>query len=377
MDDFVQGTRMQATDFDTRSWMVDLFDGRGEIALGDLIIPGSHDSDTSVVVTEKGPDQGCSQLVVEGEIASPVGKCAIAKLTKTQDRSIDKQLADGIRYFDLRVGVAPNKGAYKGASDRERLVTQHTLVLEPLVDTMGKILAFSSQHPKEQVIIHFQKLQFPTNRDRWLKVFNDVLHEKRDGGPSVCERAWTEEAISVEDAALKTVTLDQAWGAGLSYPVLVADDQVVRLKEIAAAHEAGCYRNANMALATPWPQADNDVPKIIQIGQKYLTDRQALLKDGGPGCDIEEENWCGFFVSQLQSKPPDLQYAACVAKTEPGCSILEQATKTNPTTIDAFITWVGQGLPANIAIVDYYNHPSGVDYAKRLITLNTRSRTSR
>lgn len=116
---------------DTANWMRNVNDS---VRLDQLTLPGSHDAGMSVL-------SHCNPFVGAGGY------------TQTQSGSIGQQLADGSRYFDIRVDY-----------DHDALVTYHRTGAfgcngEALTDVLDQTRAFLTAHPGETAILKFSHIR--------------------------------------------------------------------------------------------------------------------------------------------------------------------------------------------------------------------------
>jgi hypothetical protein len=122
-------------------WMHEIYANHPEKALRQIIIPGTHDTGTDQMTP-----QSSAASALEG-IMKIAPKGAVVAWSKTQDRSMGQQLADGIRYFDMRV---ENTG--------QGWMTYHGLLSNRLTDMLQELAYFLEAHPREIVLLDFQSL---------------------------------------------------------------------------------------------------------------------------------------------------------------------------------------------------------------------------
>jgi hypothetical protein len=131
------------------NWMRDLRSEVGDVPLTELTIPGSHDMGTYGI-------SGDSSISSDG-LASDVGclighgVCESYATAQDHDKDATEELADGIRYFDLRVCLT-DSGAF---------VTCHGLEAAPLQDILEQTRAFVDSHPGEVVLLDLNHHYFP------------------------------------------------------------------------------------------------------------------------------------------------------------------------------------------------------------------------
>lgn len=357
-------------------WMATVFADRADTTLSAIVIPGTHDSGAYAIdVTppcDITPIAGTDAATVAGARANP---CVAADLARAQDRSLADQLADGIRYLDLRVGVPADRvltrrqavrKAPRLTADRAAkvpLVLQHTFVSVRLRTALAEIVRFAVAHPREQVLLDIQHVDLtgdPKVDAYYTKALDLVLRRYQVDGTTVCSRAWSSAAVDVPDAKLGTgVTLAQAWAANRNLLVLKADGELPT---------RSCYRSREQALWSPWPNTE-DPAASVTANEGYLASRRAALTGQEP-CSADGGNRCGLFVDQLQLSAQLMTQVGCLTNSRTtDCSLAALAAKVNDGVVGRMSAWRAQGLPVNIAIVDYYDR-SAPAYAAGLIALN-------
>ncbi|KAA2242932.1 hypothetical protein F0L74_10425 [Chitinophaga agrisoli] len=126
--------------YDPASWMQDLlYPARAEYTLKDIVIPGAHDAGMSIL-------NGTG-----GQMKDAINSCN----TLTQRQPIRDQLQDGIRMFDLRVGVFQQRLFIKHAEsdcDEDAVGAGYG---EPLADVLNGVRAFLDTNKMETVILTF------------------------------------------------------------------------------------------------------------------------------------------------------------------------------------------------------------------------------
>ncbi len=133
------------------TWMGDNAPLLAAKRLNEIALPGAHDAGTFAIPPAKKTD------VIFGAndgISSPDNKTAkrllsiggvFSRWAKTQERTTAEMLADGIRYFDIRVCV-DEKGV---------LMTCHGIYGASVAAILEDIRVFTSKNPKEIVLIGF------------------------------------------------------------------------------------------------------------------------------------------------------------------------------------------------------------------------------
>ncbi|XP_040896380.1 PI-PLC X domain-containing protein 1 [Toxotes jaculatrix] len=188
-------------DHGCQDWMSALPQELWDIPLTNLAIPGSHDA-MSYCLDINSPlvrsESDCFRLL-DG-LFYCFTRPVIFKWATTQDKSIEKQLSMGIRFFDLRIAHKPNDSS----SDLyfTHVIYTHITVLE----TLFSVATWLESHPKEIVILacsHFEGMD-----DRCHESF--IFHLKKLFGSKLCPR---KESV---------LTLRSLWASG--YQVVLSYD---------------------------------------------------------------------------------------------------------------------------------------------------------
>lgn len=369
-------------------WMEDVYSAHTEVTLGDMVLPGTHDSGSYGIDVEAPcdivPAAGTPGVITALSSANP---CAAAGMYRAQDENIAEQLQSGIRYLDLRVSV-PESGALPVTASASPggaaapaptaspngvdtgFVLEHEFVSVPLTQALDQILTFANDHPKEQVILDFQHIDLADDADKsaFYSALAEVLTDYAPAGADpVCARSWASDVIDAQPATLATdVTLADAWAANRNLVVLVPDQTLPANP---------CYYPRSQAILSQWPNTE-DPAASVSINADQLTERAARLAATPPNCSngganpSQGDNWCGFFVSQMQLTFQPATFAKCIADTTLTCSLFDYSQKVNNAVGPQVESWaVGAGLPVNIVIVDYYN-VSTPEYTDALIGVN-------
>lgn len=353
------------------TWMETTFANHPEWTLGQMLIPGTHDSGTSQIQV----NPPCTKELIAGQpttfkIGSDVDPCVVAGMARSQDQNFDGQLRGGVRYLDMRVGVPADQLIASTPTPSPQpedplsvpLVLQHSFVSQPLNEGLSQILEFVAKHPREQIILDFQHFDLPgpaAVNQYYVNALNTVLHDlvpRGNAGRSVCDSAWSRDVITTPDAQLSSkVTLKQVWDANKSIVVLFP-------KGVMPADP--CYRNRDVAIMSLWPNTE-DPATSLSYNLAELKDRKARLAASPQRCtDGDGNNWCGFYVSQVQLTFQDATAVECAIHPQRKCSLYAYSQLINNGMAGTMTNWrMKQKLPVNIIIVDYYNlaNPSIVD----------------
>ncbi|CAH1183234.1 unnamed protein product [Phaedon cochleariae] len=169
------------------TWMSDNSVSLGNLRLGSILIPGTHNS---------GSYSGIVSFL-ENYILN-------------QDRSIWTQLVSGIRYLDFRIGYYEKEGFY----------LNHDLVrVTKILPLLQDIKKFLQQAPKEIVVLDFHRFPFPTNFSLSLhRKFVDLIYSELG--------AFAVPSVDMEIG--KGPTLNDIWKKNKNLIICYADKTTVR-----------------------------------------------------------------------------------------------------------------------------------------------------
>ncbi|MCB9413363.1 MAG: hypothetical protein H6525_11075 [Actinobacteria bacterium] len=349
-------------------WIEDVYAADPSVTLGEMILPGTHDSGSYGIDVEQPCDlasaAGTAEVITKLADANP---CAAAAMYRAQDENLTEQLEAGVRYLDLRVSVPAESKPPVTAAD---FVLEHEFVSTPLTDALDQILQFAASRPKEQVILDFQHIDLADDADKptyYDALRGMLLDYAPTGAEPVCQRAWSTDAVDATPETLATgVTLSDAWAAGRNLVVLVPDSTLPA---------DPCYYPRSNAILSQWPNTEDPAASLANNSAQLAERSQRLAaqpqqcSNGGTN-PSQGDNWCGFFVNQMQLTFQPVTFAGCIADTTEQCSLFAYSQKVNNTVGPQVEQWaIGEGLPVNIVIVDYYNE-SNPSYTESLIDVN-------
>lgn len=356
-------------------WMEAIYANHPDTPLGQVIIPGTHDSGSyGINVNAPCPIVPASGTNVAIDALGASNPCAAAGMYRAQDQNLAAQLQDGIRYLDLRVSVPRTDtvtSAQAASADPAQVpfVLEHEFVSTPLKGALDEVLTFAKAHPKEQVILDFQHIDLAKDADTtyYYNALQSLLKSYAPAGASpVCDLSWNADKLQLTPAKLSGVTLGQAWDAGANLVVLVPNGTL---------SADSCYYERNSAIMSQWPNTE-DPATSVAYNQKELVERQQRLAASPQQCSNEGkdakqgDNWCGFFVSQMQLTFQPATFVGCIEDTKAECSLYAYSEKVNNTVANKVQDWrIAQALPVNIVIVDYFNN-SDPSYTRSLIGIN-------
>lgn len=352
-------------------WMEDVYADKPDTTLGQMVLPGTHDSASAGINTQTPCPLTTSASTSKAiEALGKANPCAAANMYRAQDTNLTAQLDAGIRYLDLRVAVAAPTAGSTAAPGPDSFVMVHEFVAEPLTAALDQLLPWAASHPKEQVILDFQHIDVPKDADPapYYAALAATLDSYAPGGAqSVCSRAWSSDVVNATPETLANkVTLGQAWQAQRNLVVLVPSDTLPTQP---------CYYPRTNAILSQWPNTE-DPATSTSYNANELAERQQRLAAQPQQCSNgsadpgQGDNWCGFFVNQMQLTFQPTTFAKCIADTTDKCSLEYYASQVNNTVGPQVQTWrIGQNLPVNIVIVDFFDR-SDPSYTNTLIDVN-------
>jgi hypothetical protein len=357
--------------------MEQIYSEAPDTTLGEMIIPGTHDS-AAYGIDVEAPCDSPPVATASAELVTLADQnpCTAADMYKAQNSNLGQQLRDGIRYLDLRVSipddveVVTDPGAQPAGPDTEvPLVLEHFYTSVPLAEGITDILEFASEHPKEQIIVDFQSIELPdeANKNYYFDALATMLSTlSANNSPAMCDLSWNADIVGATPATLATqITLGDAWEAGRSLVVLVPSDTL-------AANP--CYYPRTDAIISLWPNTEDPATSTAD-NLAYLTERQQRLVSEPPNCSNgmidpgQGDNWCGFFVNQMQLTFQPSTFVGCINAGGDTCSLYDYSQQVNNTVPGQISQWVSEDLPVNIVIVDYYED-SDPSYTETLVELN-------
>ena len=380
-------------------WMEDVYSAAPNTPLGQAVLPGTHDSGSYGIDV----DAPCELIPATGTAGvintlAERNPCAAADMYRAQNTDIGQQLAAGIRYLDLRVSV-PKAGAVPTGTSasptasgsapataspssspsaeptpspaglQTNFVLEHQFVSTPLTSALDQILSFATSHPREQVILDFQHIDLGDLPDKsaYYAALGQLLSDYTGSGKqSVCAQAWSSDVVKATPQTLSGITFETAWKAKRNLVVLVPDGTL-------AANS--CYYPREQAILSQWPNTE-DPAKSVQANADELTERAERLAANPQQCSNNGEdsgqgdNWCGFFVNQMQLTFQPVTFAGCIVDTTPECSLLAYSQKVNNQVGPQVQAWaVQQRMPVNIVLVDFFEKSDPL-YTQSLIDTN-------
>lgn len=370
-------------------WMEDVYAEVSSVTLGAMVLPGTHDSGSYGIDVVKPcdivPAAGTPEVITLLATANP---CAAGGMYRAQDENLTEQLEAGIRYLDLRVSVpaadagpvtkesasldsaSPGSPSPPVEAATDDFVLEHEFVSTELTGALDQILQFAATRPREQIILDFQHIDLADDADTaayYAELSSLLTTYAPEGAQPVCDRAWDADVLGTTPESLATsVTLQDAWDADRNLVVLVPD---------ATLPASPCYYPRSNAILSQWPNTE-DPAASLQKNSEQLAERRTRLAATPPECSnggtdtSQGDNWCGFFVNQMQLTFQPITFARCITDTTEECSLFAYSQMVNNTVGPQVETWAAEeDLPVNIVIVDYYNEavPS---YPDTLIEVN-------
>ncbi|EAP95683.1 phosphatidylinositol-specific phospholipase C domain-containing protein [Vibrio splendidus] len=167
--------------YDLPDWVSQVYKGRGNTTLRDMVIPGVHDAATYNIneSSDLSPDEEVGRKI----LFSLAKKSAVA-WARTQSMDIKTMLEQGVRHFDLR--IKKHKGEF---------VNVHGFVGMKVVDVLKQVRDFSNAHPKEPIILEVAKAPSSEDIPALLKLFEKYIGDRKPDN----------------NIAIADLTLDNIW----------------------------------------------------------------------------------------------------------------------------------------------------------------------
>ena len=178
---FISNLYAQAT------WMTDNAALLSNKQLNEIALPGAHDAGTFTINVSRGNgihrgDAQAAAATDANSLKRMLANSPTFALWRKPRRTTAEMLADGIRYFNLRVGV-DGKGA---------LMTCHGLYGASIASILDDVKAFTDKNPREVVLLGFNGF--------WDRQFGEI---ERNKGPGEIEGLRREKWAELLDL-LKT-----------------------------------------------------------------------------------------------------------------------------------------------------------------------------
>jgi len=184
-------------------WMSELSeDVRTKKNITQIAIPGSHDCGTYALNKKLpvGPDEAdILQSLGNNPLLGWIVKPIMYRWSTTQHASIADQLANGIRYFDIRVGKL--EAGPKRANAEYRLL--HGLYGAEVFSILDDMKLFLDEHSNEIIILDFQHIFSCTDQDhktiiaRIQTTFGAKLLEQTKEVPTLKQMQDTKKQVIV------------------------------------------------------------------------------------------------------------------------------------------------------------------------------------
>jgi len=326
------------------AWMTDNAALLGKKQLNEIALPGAHDAGTFAIAKTK--SNGITLGDSDG-LSSPDNKkvkqllsigSVFADWAKTQERTTAEMLADGIRYFDIRVCV-DQKGV---------LMTCHGLYGASVASMLDDVRKFTDENPREIVLLGFNHF--------WERAYQLAQNKKQGEIEGLTKEKWT-ELVNLVKAKLggKLVSgknfspksrLDELWQLKTGNQVIalfdtddVPDDEFIWKRREENTWVEGwdmdVFKNGTLKVL------ENALNR--QYADKFYAVRSSVTPD-----DNGKLISMGFFSSVYPK------------------SVSELADMTNPIVLGWIRNeWAGK-YPINLIWADFYNRADLVKLAKSL-----------
>jgi hypothetical protein len=300
-------------------WMKQLAPKIGPMMLRRVAIPGTHDSATYGIdlLSPIGNDDFAFINWINRLPLVPIVAAAIMdNWAITQTINFSKQLASGIRYFDLRVQWAHGSLNFVHGL-RAPLVTE-------LIEQLSSFL-MTSDNDKEVVLLDFN--HFYTMTSETHKQLAGMLQSKFG-------------SLLAPATMGMDVTLNQLWATTYRIIIFYHDPATVQVYP---------FLWSQSTIRSPWPNKQ-DVESLRSALKSYLPNRQPP-----------------FFVLQgILTPTTDMITRGLVPYTGAPDSVLTLAEGVNPELESWLKGWTNQGI--NIVICDWFNFTD--DFVDVVVNLN-------
>ncbi len=337
-------------------WMDVVYRSAPKTSISKMLLPGSHDAGSSRIETAPPCDVQTISAASWLEPLIGANPCAVAAMAKAQGQNLGAQLRAGSRYLDMRVGVPLSQQIAStgqpvtpaGDPTEVPLVLHHNIVSQRLTRGLRQVQRFVAKHPREQVVLDFQHLDFTGDQyvlDYYKNALGRLLHEYAPGATnSVCRTSWSKNKVPTADSRLGTgVGIGELWEVERSILVLFPDGEMPSYD---------CYRNRDAVLISLWPNTE-DPQTSLSDNLSWLNQREAKLS-GASACRDSQGQWCQIYISQLQLSMQIAAQAGCVANTTAMCSLEYYAGLVNNGIANKLMRWrFKRDLPVNIAMIDF------------------------
>lgn len=278
-------------------WMEKTFAAAPQTRLRDIVIPGTHDSGTYAITSSSALDPNDSSWYYS------FAKGTVADWAKTQDMRIYDQLRQGIRYLDLRVTK------YNG----DFWIT-HGMISVRLSTVLADIKQFSAEHPREILLLDFQKMPGSADHAALQAMIDSYLLDR---------------LLPVTGSAA-TVTVNDFWSRNRQVMALM-DSSV-----FTGTRPNYWYRGAN--LDGVWPNSPS---------------RSTVWSANDSGLNSQDTN--RFWVSQLIITGQNSDITNSALGICP-CSLYDLNRREVRTGPESWLrNWISAGKKVNVVITDFAN----------------------
>ncbi len=343
------------------NWMSFHYERLCQIPLRELALPGSHDTGTYELEHTLGRRTTLSNL---NEVYAPDNDALKRLLStmpvnvfynwaKTQRRNAGQQLADGVRYFDLRVCVDGNN----------RLMTCHGLYGAPLNSVLDDVKKFVDAHPGEIVILGFNHFWDGTYQQQQVAANPQRKASDIEG---LRPEMWTLLVNSIK-SRLAGRLMPNSLSPNSTYSEVMSGANAAATRQVIAMFDTGAHPYVADPLMWTKKEAGGTWVGEIWDRQPFLSASRGILANAARG------DYAGSFWAIRSSVTPtnDL-YARTFDPTGTFPRSLEEtAAQTNPV-VYAMLRdeWRGSGTrqakPVNLIWSDYYDGDDLVKLAKHL-----------
>lgn len=319
------------TIFHPNDWMRDLKSIIGDKPLNQIFIPGTHDSGTyslsdTIAKNAEIPTElnYLKYLFGLGYIVNSVVK----KLSIAQDRTIEQQLNDGIRFLDLRVSYNDSKKDF---------YIVHGLFGPPLADVLAQIKTFAERRQREILIIQIGDMRYMPNGE---KDYAELARRFKD--------AFAGRIFLRSDVTGPSATLNQLWAKNKQ--IFLIHDRYDQMHNLSNDYKEIMWPRD--FLLSKWANKDN-VQELKATLDTFMRERP----DKGNG------NNFNVVQSQLTPNADTIKKSLIPFSHNPG-SLKELADLVKAQLSSWLANW--QPITPNIIILDYADEKT----SEQIIKLN-------
>ncbi len=310
------------SDLDYSSWMTDNLTSEQKII--DIAMLGAHDAFTNDITLFSKIDLLSADSIQTGTIGMLI-KGFSMRQSRTQVSDASELLANGVRYFDIRLSYNESKSAW---------YTSHTYYSRDFLEVLAEIETFLNDNPGEFLILdlqHIYGVDYTSQAD-----FQEIYALFDDAG--ILEYAYLEGDKVLSDVTYGDVTNNKQQGG------------VIILSKFEEEDDSFWQYGSNIRSAWPNMDLDGEVFAFLDAESDLINAGNAMTGNQIPDNFYEQNSQNGFRVMQAVLTMQMSGEGILNALTS--WSLLERAKGFNVALIQAenFTQWL-EAMP--IVMVDY------------------------